>query len=104
MSFSNGRLEAFLRCPSQLRLLSDQDLMAVLRCGCNDALAVLYERHSVMLSGIARDRVHDCDADAIVRDFFEDIFRTKADFDSSRESFQRWLVKYVAADSGRTLA
>lgn len=104
MILSDGTLEAFLRCPSQLRTLTDRDLNVALRSGCNDALAVLYERYSAMLSGIARDRVHDCDAEAIVRDFFEDIFKTKTDFDSSRESFQLWLMKYLEANPGKTLA
>jgi RNA polymerase sigma-70 factor, ECF subfamily len=104
MFLSDGQLESFLRCPSQLRVLTDQDLIAALRCGCNDALAVLFERHSAMLSGIARDRVHDCDAEAIVCEFFEDFFRTKTGFDSSQECFQQWLMKYAKANSGRTLA
>jgi hypothetical protein len=39
-----------------------------------------------------------------VQGFFEDIFRTKTDFDSSGESFQQWLLKHGKANPGRTLA
>lgn len=103
MYLSDGGLETFLCCPSQLRTLSDTNLMVALRAGCNDALAVLFERHNAMLSAIVRERLHDCDAEIIVKSVFEDIARTQTDFDSSRENLQQWLLKSVENKLGKPL-
>lgn len=46
MSLLNSELESLLCSPSRLRTLDDGHLVAALRSGCNDALAVLFERHS----------------------------------------------------------
>ena len=39
-------LASLICSPSRLRTLTDADLMEALCAGCNDALAVLFERHS----------------------------------------------------------
>ncbi len=49
MPLSDDELAASLCFPSRLRALTDEDLMAALRMGCNDALAVLFERHSALV-------------------------------------------------------
>jgi hypothetical protein len=54
MSLSSGDLEVLLCSPCRLRALTDAELMDALRCGCNDALATLFERHSALVFQIAR--------------------------------------------------
>ena len=59
MSLSGSDLAGLLCSPSQLRAFSDAELMAALRVGCNDALAILFERHSGLVFRIARAIVRD---------------------------------------------
>jgi len=42
-------LASLICSPSLLQTFSDTDLMDALRRGCNDALAVLFERHSALV-------------------------------------------------------
>jgi hypothetical protein len=50
MSLSDDELAALFLSPNRLQVLSDEDLMAALRIGCNDAFAVLYERYRIWSS------------------------------------------------------
>lgn len=59
MSPTNDELTAPLRSHARLRTLSDPELMAALCAGCNDALAVLFERHSALVSHTARAILRD---------------------------------------------
>jgi len=59
MAVSDHDLESLICSPSRLRTLTDADLMAALCAGCNDALAVLFERHSVLVFRTARAILRD---------------------------------------------
>lgn len=105
MSLANGELEALLCSPSRLRTLSDAELMDALRSGCNDALAILFERHSALVFRIARGRSRDNgEAEATVQRVFGHIFQAKNLFNSDRESFEHWLLKYTEHGQGISLA
>jgi RNA polymerase sigma-70 factor, ECF subfamily len=81
MSLTREEVEALVRSPSQLRSLSDEDLMAALRSGCNDALAVLFERHGAFVFRIVRASFHDDrEAEEIVHQVFLDVFRAVKQF------------------------
>jgi hypothetical protein len=76
MSLLNSELEGLLCSPSRLRTLDDQDLVAALRSGCNDALAVLFERHSpAVLQRIRAILLDDTEADEIVHEVFFDLYQ-----------------------------
>jgi hypothetical protein len=76
MSLLNSELKGLLCSPARLRTLDDQDLVAALRSGCNDALAVLFERHSPAvlrrIRAILRDNTA---ADEIVHEVFLDFYQ-----------------------------
>jgi RNA polymerase sigma-70 factor (ECF subfamily) len=96
MSLSDGDLAALFLSPSRLRSLSDEDLMAALRMGCNDALAVLFERHSALVFRIARAILHDDgEAEETVQKVFLDIFRAVNQFNPDRGTFKTWLLQYA---------
>src|SRR6266404_1910298 len=95
-----GELErdlASLICsPSLLRTFSDSDLMDALRRGCNDALAVLFERHSALVFRIARAILRDDgEAEETVQRVFLDVFRAVNQFNPARGSFKTWLLQYA---------
>jgi RNA polymerase sigma-70 factor, ECF subfamily len=96
MSLSDDELAALFLTPSRLRTLPDEDLMVALRMGCNDALAVLFERHSALVFRIARAILHDDgEAEETVQRVYLDIFRAVNQFNVDRGSFKTWLLQYA---------
>jgi len=94
MSLSDDELAALFLSPSRLQMLSDEDLMAALRIGCNDAFAVLYERYSDLAFRTAREILHDDrEAEEMVEKVFMVIFRTVNQFDPDRGTFKTWLLQ-----------
>jgi len=83
-------------CPSQLRVLDDEELMLALRDGCHDALAVLFERHSALAFRIARAILRDGgEAEETVQQVFFDLFRAVGQFNAERGSFKTWFLQFV---------
>jgi RNA polymerase sigma-70 factor (ECF subfamily) len=96
MSLSDEELAAAFLSPSRLRTLPDEDLMRALRMGCNDALAVLFERHSPLVFRIARSILRDDgEAEETVQRVFLDVFKAANQFNSERGSFKTWLLQYA---------
>jgi RNA polymerase sigma-70 factor, ECF subfamily len=96
MPLTDEELAAAFLSPSRLRTLADEDLMAALRMGCNDALAVLFERHSALVFRIARAILHDDgEAEESVQRVFLDVFKAVNQFNPERGSFKTWLLQYA---------
>ena len=105
MSLANDELAALVCSPCRLRALTDAELMDALRSGCNDALATLFERHSVLVFQIARGSLcSDGEAEATVRRVFGSVFQARDEFNSDRDSFTTWLLKQAEPRPGRPLA
>lgn len=94
---SPDRDRAVVLCsPSQLRSYTDVQLMEALCAGVNDALAVLFERHSALVFRIARAIVRDDgEAEETVQRVFLDLYRAARQFDQHRGSFETWLLQYA---------
>jgi RNA polymerase sigma-70 factor, ECF subfamily len=96
MSLSDEELAALFLSPSRLRSLTDEELMEVLRIGCNDALAVLFERYSPLVFRIARAILRDDgEAEETVQRVFLDVFKAANQFDPDRGTFKTWLLQYA---------
>ncbi len=96
MSLTNDELPVLLCSPSQLRTFTDANLMSALCMGCNDALAVLFERHSALVFRTARAILRDDgEAEETVQRVFLDVFRAARQFNSDRGSFTTWLLQYA---------
>jgi RNA polymerase sigma-70 factor, ECF subfamily len=96
MPLSDEDLAAAFLSPSRLRILSDEDLMQALRMGCNDALAVLFERHSHLVFRIARAILRDDgEAEESVQRVFLDVFKAANQFNPDRGTFKTWLLQYA---------
>ncbi|MCU1224330.1 MAG: polymerase sigma factor, sigma-70 family [Edaphobacter sp.] len=81
---------------SRLRTLSDEDLMVALCANYNDALAVLFERHSALAFRIARATLRDDgEAEETVQRVFLDIYRSRSQFNRERGTFTIWLLQYA---------
>jgi RNA polymerase sigma-70 factor, ECF subfamily len=89
-------LASLICSPSLLQTFSDTDLMDALRKGCNDALAVLFERHSALVFRIARAILRDDgEAEETVQRVFLDVFRAVNQFNPARGTFKTWLLQYA---------
>lgn len=81
---------------ANIEMLSDVDLMEVLCAGCNDALAILFKRHSALVFHTAKVILRDDgEAEETVQRVFLDIFRAARQFDSRRGTFTTWLLQYA---------
>jgi RNA polymerase sigma-70 factor (ECF subfamily) len=79
-----------------LKQLNDEELMARLQAGENDALAVLFDRHHRLVLSIAFKIVRDVgEAEDVMQTVFFDIFRTVAQFDPSKGTTKVWLLQYA---------
>ena len=96
MPLNNGEMATLPLSPSQLRALSDEDLMAALCAGYGDALAVLFERHSTVVFRIARAILRDDgEAEETVQRVFLDIYRARTQYTTERGTFITWLRQYA---------
>ena len=96
MAASDRDLANLICSPSLLRTLDDAALMDALRMGCNDALAVLFERHSPLVFRIARAILRDDgEAEETVQRVFLDVFRAVNQFNPDRGTFKTWLLQYA---------
>lgn len=81
---------------SRLRTLGDPELGTALLNGCNDALAILFERYSRLVFHIARNIVRDeGEAEETVQQVFFDLFRAIRQFRPERGSFKTWLLQFA---------
>ena len=79
-----------------LTRLSDEQLMAELRAGNNDALAVLFDRYHRLVLSIALRIVRDPgEAEDVMQTVFLDVFRSVAQFDPAKGSTKVWLLQYA---------
>jgi len=105
MSLTNDELATLLCSPSRLRTLNDAELMDALCSGCNDALAVLFDRHHALVLQIARAAFsNDDEAEEAVQRVFLDVFRAAGQFNPGLGSFKTWLLKCAEPGRGRSLA
>jgi RNA polymerase sigma-70 factor (ECF subfamily) len=96
MAMLDPDIESLISSPTLLRTLGDTELMNVLGRGCNDALAVLFERYGVLVFRIARAILRDNgEAEETVQRVFLDVFRAVHQFNPNVGSFKTWLLQYA---------
>ena len=70
--------------------------MAQLQGGCNDALAVLFDRYHRLVLSIALKIVRDSgEAEDVMQSVFLEIFRSVAQFDPARGTTKVWILQYA---------
>ncbi len=81
---------------TQLGRLTDEQLMACLQEGRNDALAVLFDRYQKLVLSIALKIVRDPgEAEDVAQTVFLDIYRAVAQFDPRKGNTKVWLIQYA---------
>jgi len=81
---------------AKLKDMNDGELMAYLQAGCNDALAVLFNRYHRLVLSIALKIIHDPgEAEDVMQTVFLEIFRSAAQFDPAKGSTKVWILQYA---------
>src|ERR1700722_15124810 len=81
---------------ADLKLLTDEQLMALLLDGVNDALAVLFDRYQRLVFSIALKVVRDRgEAEDVTQTVFLEIFRSVAQFDPAKGTLKIWLLQFA---------
>jgi RNA polymerase sigma-70 factor (ECF subfamily) len=81
---------------AELKLLSDADLMAHLQAGCNDALAILFDRYHRLVLSVGLKIVRDPgEAEDVMQTVFLEIFRSVAQFDPAKGTTKVWILQYA---------
>lgn len=89
---ASGRHVSF----ASLQKLSDEELISQLAQGCDDALAVLFDRYHRLVLSIALKIVRDPgEAEDVLQTVFFDIYRAAAQFDPSKGSTKVWVLQYA---------
>jgi RNA polymerase sigma-70 factor, ECF subfamily len=80
----------------ELERLPDDDLMASLKAGCHEALAILFKRYHRLVFSIALRIVRDRgEAEDVMQNVFLEIFRSVTQFDPSRGTTKVWLLQFA---------
>ena len=81
---------------AKLKDLNDDEVMAHLQGGCNDALAVLFDRYCRLVLSIALKVVRDPgEAEDVMQSVFLEIFRSAAQFDPVKGTTKVWILQYA---------
>jgi RNA polymerase sigma-70 factor (ECF subfamily) len=81
---------------AELQNLPDEQLMACLRDGHHDALAVLFRRYQKLVLSIALRIVRDRgEAEDVTQIVFLDVYRAVVQFDPRKGSTRVWLTQYA---------
>jgi RNA polymerase sigma-70 factor, ECF subfamily len=74
----------------------DAELMAHLQAGCNDALAILFDRYHRLVLSIALKIVRDAgEAEDVMQSVFLEIYRSVAQFDPAKGTTKVWILQYA---------
>ena len=80
----------------QLSGLPDPDLLAHLRSGHSDALAVLFGRYHRLILSVAFKILRDpAEAEDVMQSVFLEIYRVAGQFDAARGTVKVWLLQYA---------
>jgi RNA polymerase sigma-70 factor (ECF subfamily) len=81
---------------ADLRGLSDEQLMAQLKEGRHDALAILFDRYHRLVFSIALKIVRDRgEAEEVMQNVFLEVFRAVTQFNPAKGTTKVWLLQYA---------
>jgi RNA polymerase sigma-70 factor (ECF subfamily) len=91
---ATGNISATEEQHSPLSEVSDESLLAQIRIGDGEAMAILFQRYERLLRSIAVRILRDGgEAEDLVQDLFLFIHRKCGIFDSSKSSARSWIVQ-----------
>ena len=80
----------------RLQSCTDEELMAQLRIGQADALAVLFDRHYRLVFSVALRILHDHgEAEDLMQEVFLEIYKKIEDYDPDKGTAKTWILQYA---------
>src|SRR5215467_11647222 len=80
----------------ELKRLPDEILMAHLRAGHADVLAIIFDRYYRLILSVAMKILRDLgEAEDLMQSVFLEIFKSAAQFDPSRGTLKVWILQYA---------
>lgn len=80
----------------ELRGVSDESLMTHLQAGHADVLAIIFDRYYRLVLSVAMKILRDVgEAEDLMQTVFLEIFKSAAQFDSSRGTLKVWILQYA---------
>jgi RNA polymerase sigma-70 factor, ECF subfamily len=80
----------------QLARLADEEIMAHIQAGHDDALTVLFDRYHRLVVSVAFKILRDFgEAEDVTQAVFLEIYRASGQFDPARGSAKAWLMQYA---------
>ncbi len=81
---------------AQLCKLSDENVLAHVEAGHDDALAVLFDRYHRLILSVALKTLRDLgEAEDVTQAVFLEIYKAAAQFDPARGTTKVWLLQYA---------
>src|SRR5258708_31862837 len=81
---------------ARLAHLSDEEVMAHIQAGHDDALAVLFDRYHRLVLSVALKILRDLgEAEDVTQAVFLEIYKVAAQFDPARGTTKVWLLQYA---------
>ena len=81
---------------AQLCKLSDENVLAHVQAGHDDALAVLFDRYHRLVLSVALKALRDLgEAEDVTQAVFLEIYKVAAQFDPARGTTKVWLLQYA---------
>jgi RNA polymerase sigma-70 factor (ECF subfamily) len=81
---------------AQLGQLTDEEIMAHVQAGHDDALTVLFDRYHRLIVSVAFKILRDLgEAEDVTQIVFLEIYKAAAQFDPSRGTTKVWLMQYA---------
>jgi RNA polymerase sigma-70 factor (ECF subfamily) len=82
--------------PAELSSLPDDLLMARLRAGCDEALAVIFDRYHRLVLNIALQVLRDKgEAEDLVQSVFLEICQCCSHYDKNKGTLKTWILQYA---------
>jgi RNA polymerase sigma-70 factor (ECF subfamily) len=79
---------------SQLKGLSDEALLELLKRGCGDAMTMLFRRYHRLILSICKKILRDREeAEDVMQDVFFEMFRRADRFDPAKGKLKPWLIQ-----------
>jgi RNA polymerase sigma-70 factor, ECF subfamily len=83
-------------CYPEVRVLQDDTLMAKVKDGDTEALAVLFNRYRRLVLSVAWHILHDWgEAEDLVQSVFLEILQSAAKFDPAKGTAKSWILQYA---------
>jgi len=81
---------------TELKPLSDEDLIALVRAKSHDAMTLLFDRYRRLVQTVASRILRDSgEAEDLVQSVFLEIFQSAFQFDAAKGSARVWILQYA---------